>query len=78
MNERTSLSFSYDHTFVGPSSSNGQRIGASSYDLGVFNFGLSYRYSDAISFNLGVGVGTTEAAPATRILFRVPIRFNLL
>jgi hypothetical protein len=78
LNERTSLSFGYEQVWVLGSSANNSRIPGSGLDIGSFNFGLSYRASDAVSFNLGVQIGTTESAPATRLIFRVPIRFNLL
>jgi hypothetical protein len=78
LNERASLSLSYEHVFVLPSSQNGEQISGSSTDVGTFNFGLSYRVSDAISVNLGVGIGVTESAPDARLILRVPVRFNLL
>jgi long-subunit fatty acid transport protein len=49
----------------------------SDYDTGTFNFGLSYRVSDRMSINLGVGIGVTDQTPDTRIILRVPIRFSL-
>ena len=78
LNERTSLSLGYEQVWVLSSSANGNRIAGSGIDIGSFNFGLSYRASEAVSFNLGVQIGTTESAPAARLIFRVPIRFNLL
>lgn len=78
LNERTSLSLGYEQVWVFSSSASGSRIPGSGLDIGSFNFGLSYRASESTSFNLGVQIGTTESAPAARLIFRVPIRFNLL
>lgn len=78
LNERTSISLGYEHIFVFRSSQEGQSIAGSSTDIGTFNFGLSYRASDAVSINLGVGIGVTEGAPDARLILRVPVRFNLI
>lgn len=78
LNERTSISLGYEHIFVFRSSQQGQSIAGSSTDIGTFNFGLSYRASDAVSINLGVGIGVTEGAPDARLILRVPVRFNLI
>ncbi|MBR0679022.1 transporter [Roseomonas eburnea] len=77
LNERTSLSLGYEQVWVFSSSAGGSRIAGSGLDIGSFNFGLSYRASERVSFNLGVQIGTTESAPAARLIFRVPIRFSL-
>lgn len=78
LNERASLSLGYEHVFVRRSRQEGQDIAGSSADIGTFNFGLSYRVSNSVSVNLGVGIGVTEGAPDTRIILRVPIRLNLI
>ncbi|WP_137127770.1 outer membrane protein [Roseomonas sp. HF4] len=78
LNERTSISLGYEHIFVFRSSQEGQSIAGSSTDIGTFNFGLSYRASEAVSVNLGVGIGVTEGAPDARLILRVPVRFNLI
>jgi len=77
LNERSSMSISYEHVRVSASRSEGRKITGSDFDTGTFNFGLSYRVSDRMSVNLGVGIGVTEQTPDTRIIFRVPIRFSL-
>ena len=78
LNERTSISLGYEHVFVFRSSTEGQGIAGSSADIGTFNFGLSYRASDRVSINLGVGIGVTESAPDARVILRVPVRLNLI
>lgn len=77
LNERSSLSISYEHVRVAASRAEGRKIDGSDYDTGTFNFGLSYRVSDRMSVNLGVGIGVTDQTPDTRIILRVPIRFSL-
>lgn len=77
LNERTSLSLGYDHIFVMSSRAGGYSIAGSGLDIGSFNFGLSYRASDALSVSLGVSIGATENAPDARIILRVPYRFSL-
>ena len=77
MNEKSSISISYEHVRVSASRTEGRKIAGSDYDTGTFNFGLSYRVSDRMSVNLGVGIGVTEQTPDTRIILRVPIRFSL-
>jgi hypothetical protein len=77
LNEKSSISISYEHVRISASRSEGRKITGSDFDTGTFNFGLSYRVSDRMSVNLGVGIGVTDQTPDTRILLRVPIRFSL-
>lgn len=77
LNEKSSLSISYEHVRISASRSEGRKIAGSDFDTGTFNFGLSYRASDNVSVNLGVGIGVTDQTPDTRIILRVPIRFSL-
>lgn len=77
LNEKSSMSISYEHVRISASRSEGRKIVGSDYDTGTFNFGLSYRVSDRMSINLGVGIGVTDQTPDTRIILRVPIRFSL-
>jgi hypothetical protein len=77
LNEKSSISISYEHVRVSASRAEGRKIVGSDYDTGTFNFGLSYRVSDRMSINLGVGIGVTDQTPDTRIILRVPIRFSL-
>jgi hypothetical protein len=77
LNERVSLSLGYEHVHVFTSRSNGRRVAGSSYDIGTFNIGLSYRLSEAMSLNVGVGIGVTDGAPDARVLVRVPYRLSL-
>jgi hypothetical protein len=77
VNDRMSLTLSYqqEHNFA--SRENGETIPGSSYDFGTFNFGMGYVISKKVSLNLGVGIGAGPNAPAAKILIEVPIRFDL-
>jgi hypothetical protein len=77
VNDRMSLTLSYqqEHNFA--STENGATIPGSSYDFGTFNFGMGYVISKKVSLNLGVGIGAGPNAPAAKILLEVPIRFDL-
>ncbi|HQT46958.1 MAG TPA: hypothetical protein PLY97_07025, partial [Acidocella sp.] len=76
LNDKASMTFSYQEEHVFGSSANGQSLAGSSYDFGTFNFGLGYTVSPTTSINLGVGIGAGPNAPVAKILVEVPIRFN--
>lgn len=76
LNDKASMTFSYQEEHVFGSSANGQSLAGSSYDFGTFNFGLGYTISPTTSVNLGVGIGAGPNAPVAKILVEVPIRFN--
>jgi hypothetical protein len=77
VNDRMSLTLSYqqEHNFA--SSENGSTIPGSSYDFGTFNFGMGYQITQKVGLNIGVGIGAGPNAPAAKILIEVPIRFDL-
>ncbi len=77
VNDRMSLTLSYqqEHNFA--SAENGSTIPGSSYDFGTFNFGMGYQITQKIGLNVGVGIGAGPNAPAAKILIEVPIRFDL-
>ncbi len=77
VNDRMSLTLSYQQEHNFSSSENGETIAGSSYDFGTFNFGMGYVISKKVSLNLGVGIGAGPNAPAAKILIEVPIRFDL-
>jgi hypothetical protein len=39
--------------------------------------GYSYRFNDRIAINLTTGIGTTQDAPNTHVILRVPIQFQV-
>ena len=76
MNDKASMTFSYQQEHVFGASENSQSIDGSSYDFGTFNFGLGYTVNAQTSINLGVGIGAGPNAPVAKILVEVPVRFN--
>lgn len=78
LNDKASMTFSYQEEHVFGSSSDGHAIPGSSYDFGTFNFGLGYALTPLTSINVGVGIGVGPYAPAAKILIEVPTRFNIM
>ncbi len=80
MNEKLSLNLGYQHDFVFETTTetNGVDVQSETLSVGSFLFGGSYRLSDMVSLNLTVQIGATVDAPDSRIIFRVPVRFNIL
>ena len=80
LNEKLSLNLGYQHDFVleTTTETNGVDVNSETLSVGSFLFGGSYRLSDAVALNLTVQVGATSDAPDSRIIFRVPVRFNVL
>lgn len=87
LNQQLSLSLSYDHSFVLPTTT---RLGSTVEDpnaidffttesepaqVGSFVFGMSYALSKRQSLNISAAIGATDDAPDARISFRLPIRF---
>ncbi|EKM98119.1 MULTISPECIES: transporter [unclassified Acidocella] len=77
LNDKASMSLSYQEEHVFPASAGGRKIAGSAYDFGTFNFGLGYAFSQRTSVNIGVGIGVGPYAPAAKILIEVPVRMNL-
>jgi hypothetical protein len=77
LNDRTSLTLSYQQEHYFTSSENGSTIPGSSYDFGTFNFGIGYQVNKSTSINIGVGIGAGPNAPAAKILVTVPIHLNV-
>ena len=77
LNDKASMTLSYQEEHVFPARAGGSQIPGSSYDFGTFNFGLGYTLSPTTSLNLGVGIGAGPYAPVAKILIEVPVRMNL-
>jgi len=77
VNDRTSMTFSYQQEHVWPTAEGGANIGGSSFDFGTFNFGLGFTVSKNITVNIGAGIGVGPNNPVARILVEVPIRFQI-
>lgn len=77
LNDKASMTFSYQEEHVFASSAGGRQIAGSAYDFGTFNFGLGYAITPMTNLNIGVGIGVGPYAPAAKILVELPTRFNL-
>lgn len=78
VNPDTSFSLGWEHQFVFNSKQDGRTIKGTDLQLGSFLLGLSYRLSETVSINLTFQAGVTDDAVDTRMMLRIPIRFNLL
>jgi hypothetical protein len=76
LNDKASMTFSYQQEHVFGASENDKKIDGSSYDFGTFNFGLGYTVNATTNVNIGVGIGAGPNAPVAKILVEVPVRFN--
>lgn len=77
LNDRASLTLSYQQQHVFSSLQNGQTIRGSSYSFGSFNFGIGYELSERLRVNANVGIGVGPNTPAARLLIEFPYRFSL-
>ncbi|MCH8869262.1 MAG: hypothetical protein IIC85_06090 [Chloroflexi bacterium] len=85
LNERTSFSIGYDHSFIGETKTEITPAGGSkvtrtseSLDVGALVLGFSHVVSDRIAVNLNFSAGITDDAPDIVMTLRVPIRFDNL
>ena len=79
LNDRTSISMSYEHNFISGTTteSNGVDVEGQSFDIGSLNLGSSLRLNDRMRLNLGLRAGLTEDAPDVAVTARLPIIFDL-
>ncbi|KEZ75623.1 hypothetical protein C41B8_19059 [Salinisphaera hydrothermalis C41B8] len=76
LNDRSSFSIGYQHTFVDKTKYNGSAPpGAISAQLGQLLIGYSYRIGPTSSLNLSLGAGVTSDTPDVDINLRVPFTF---
>ena len=76
LNEKSSFSVGYEHTWIGKSTLNGVTPPTElSTQLASLLVGYSYRLNKTTSLNLSIGAGLTNDTPDTQITLRVPIRF---
>lgn len=73
LNEKTSLSFGYDHSSIARTRQNGAPApGSVRTQLGTLLVGFSYRLNAKRSVNVSVGAGLTRDTPDVSILLRIP------
>lgn len=76
LNERSSFSLSYEHTWIDRTRLNGQVADGSMWvQLATLQAGFSYRLNKRTNFNLSIGAGLTDDTPDTTVTLRLPIRF---
>jgi len=76
LNERSSFSLSYEHTWIDKTKLDGQTAdGSLSVQLATLQAGFSYRLNKRTNLNLSIGAGLTDDTPDTTVTLRVPIRF---
>lgn len=76
LNERSSFSLSYEHTWIDKTEIDGTVANeALAVQLATLQAGFSYRLSKRASLNLSIGAGLTEDTPDTTLTLRVPMRF---
>jgi hypothetical protein len=77
INEASSFSLGYDYTSFSPQLINGVAQPGTSLQIGSVLIGYSYRFNDRVALNLTTGIGTTNDAPNTHVVLRVPIQFQV-
>ncbi len=74
LNDKASLSFGYDQSFVGATKANGETLpGSTRTVLGSLIVGGSYRFSDHRTLNVALSAGVTRDTPDVMLTVRVPI-----
>jgi hypothetical protein len=77
LNDKTSMTFSYQQEHVWETTEDGAGLAGSSYDFGTFNFGVGVQVARNIAVNIGAGIGVGPNNPVAKIIIEVPIRLNL-
>ena len=76
LNEKTSISFGYDHSSIARTRQNGTPSpGSVRTQLGTLLLGLSYRLNPKRTVNISVGAGLTRDTPDVSLLVRLPTNF---
>lgn len=76
LNDRSSVSLGYQHTFIEKTRYNGSiPSDATNTQLGQLLIGYSYTLTPKTSFNLSLGAGLTQDTPDVSISLRMPIMF---
>jgi len=80
INDRISLSLGYEHDFVLATEEivNGAKSSTEQLQIGSFIVGGSYAFSPDMTGNFNVALGATRDAPDVRLMFTLPITFDLL
>jgi hypothetical protein len=77
INEASSFSIGYDYQAFSSQAIAGQTQLGTAVQIGSVLLGYSYRLSSRLSLNLTTAIGTTQDAPNTHVVLRVPIQFQV-
>lgn len=76
LDERSAVSFGYEHNSIARMRHNGQRMpGSMRTQLGTAMVGFSYRIDRIRSLNVSLGAGLTRDAPDVSVMLRLPMTF---
>lgn len=76
LNERSSFSLSYEHSWIDKTEIDGYVANeALVVQLATLQAGFSYRLNKRTNLNLSIGAGLTDDTPDTTVTLRVPIKF---
>ncbi|GAB2547703.1 acetate kinase [Rhodanobacter koreensis] len=76
LNDKASISFGYDQSFVGITKQNNQTVaGSAKTVLGTFLIGGAYRLNDKRTLNVTLGVGATRDTPDVNLAVRLPTMY---
>lgn len=76
LNEKSSLSLGYQHTYVMPTKFvDNSAADTPSVQVGQFLVGYGYQLNPKTNINLTLGIGATRYAPGASLLLRMPITF---
>lgn len=76
LNERSSFSIGYEHTWIGKTKTDGTVTeGTTSLQTASLLLGYSYRLNKRASLSLSVGAGLTNDSPDTQFTLRLPYTF---
>lgn len=73
LNEKSSISFGYDHSIIGKTTVSGVESNSQRIHLGTLLLGYSQRLSPNSSLNFSLGVGATRDAPDVQLSLRLPM-----
>lgn len=77
LNDRASMTLSYQQEHIFTAHENGAAITGSSYSFGTFDFAVGYEISHSTRINVSVGIGVGPNTPAAKVLIEIPYRFSL-
>lgn len=78
LNDKASFSVGYSHNTIFETKQNGQSLPNSDIlQVGSLDLGYSYNLTPRTNLNFQVSAGVTDDAPDSRVIFRVPMKFDM-